>query len=64
MTSIALSLLDPPSQNALPGIGQVSLLDLPVLGYGKCSQCSCPAFSGSYSTCNRSRCAHHYDQHW
>jgi hypothetical protein len=32
--------------------------------YGKCSRCSCPGFSGSGSTCSRSGCGHHYDQHW
>ncbi|MEW6301163.1 MAG: hypothetical protein AB1671_26090 [Thermodesulfobacteriota bacterium] len=33
-------------------------------GYGKCSRCSCPGFYGSGSTCSRSGCGHHYDEHW
>ncbi len=33
-------------------------------GYGKCTACSCPGFSGSGYTCNRGGCKHHYDQHW
>jgi hypothetical protein len=32
-------------------------------GYGKCSACSCPGFSGSGYTCTRGGCGHHYDQH-
>jgi hypothetical protein len=34
------------------------------LGYGKCSRCSCPSFSGSGYTCHRGGCGHHYDLHW
>lgn len=34
------------------------------LGYGKCSKCSCPGFQGNSSTCSRSGCGHHYDDHW
>jgi hypothetical protein len=34
-------------------------------GYGKCTQCSCPGFSGTSGyTCNRGGCGHHYDVHW
>ncbi len=33
-------------------------------GYGGCSQCSCPGFVGGSSTCSRSGCNHHYDEHW
>jgi hypothetical protein len=35
------------------------------LGFGKCSRCSCPGYSGvRYYTCNRGGCGHHYDSHW
>jgi hypothetical protein len=33
-------------------------------GYGRCSQCSCPGFTGSGYTCTRGGCGHHYDSHW
>jgi hypothetical protein len=36
----------------------------PTAGYGKCSSCSCPGFSGSGYTCTRGGCGHHYDSHW
>lgn len=39
-----------------------------VMGFGACrhSGCSCPGFySGAgESTCWRSGCGHHYDEHW
>ena len=34
------------------------------LGYGQCSSCSCPGFSGSGYTCSRGGCGHHYNTHW
>lgn len=33
-------------------------------GYGECSRCSCPGFSGSGYTCYRGGCGHHYDEHY
>jgi len=33
-------------------------------GYGRCTQCSCPGFTGSGYTCGRGGCGHHYNSHW
>lgn len=33
-------------------------------GYGRCSSCSCPSYSGSGYTCSRGGCGHHYNVHW
>lgn len=31
-------------------------------GYGKCSACACPGYSGSYNVCQN--CGHNYQTHW
>lgn len=31
-------------------------------GYGQCSQCACPAYSGSAQVCQN--CGHNYAAHW
>jgi hypothetical protein len=31
-------------------------------GYGACSACNCPGFTGSYNTCGN--CGHNYQTHW
>ena len=38
--------------------------DAPRAGYGSCTWCSCPGFSGSGWTCGRGGCGHHYSTHW
>jgi hypothetical protein len=34
-----------------------------IAGYGKCTVCSCPGFSGPTYTCNMGGCSHNYQQH-
>jgi len=34
------------------------------VGYGKCADCACPSYVGSFTACSRSGCGHHYDRHW
>ncbi len=36
----------------------------PLAGYGNCTACPCPGFTGSTYTCDRGGCGHHYDSHW
>ncbi len=36
----------------------------PPAGYGNCTACPCPGFTGSTYTCDRGGCGHHYDSHW
>jgi hypothetical protein len=37
--------------------------DKPVLqGYGQCSACACPGYSGSQNVCQN--CGHNYPTHW
>jgi hypothetical protein len=31
-------------------------------GYGRCSQCNCPAYQGQQNTCEN--CGHNYGAHW
>jgi hypothetical protein len=31
-------------------------------GYGRCSQCNCPAYAGQQETCGN--CGHNYAAHW
>lgn len=40
------------------------LLNHAEAGYGKCSRCRCPGFTGSSYTCSRGGCGHHYNEHW
>lgn len=41
-------------------------IDHAAMRYGACRRCSCPGFTSGAgeSTCWRSGCGHHYDEHW
>lgn len=69
-----------PGENALPGaaphpstagtvgacgtVGRLPRDTIRRCGYGACTSCACPGFSGGGYQCSRGGCGHHYDTHW
>lgn len=60
---LALAVTAPLAAGVALRCSAVAAEEKPVMhGYGRCSACACPGYTGSYDVCQN--CGHNYRTHW